>query len=325
MARVLVIGGTLFIGCEMVQQLLERGDDVVVMHRSSGTPFGDRVEEILCDRNDGSAVRAALADRSFDLVFDNVYDWQRGTTAEPVVAAAEAVGTVRRYVFMSTIAVYGHGGEHDEDAPLVPSDHPSPYAAQKADSERALFELQRRGGPPVTTIRPSFVYGPGNPFERETFFWDRLLAGRPIIVPEDGQAPMQWVKADEVARAAILAATEEVAVGRAYNVAGYPPITQEAYVRCLAEVAGVEPELVYVPRERIQEAGGELTQPPLYFGVFLDIPPLTVSAERLASELGLRPTPLEEGLRETYRWYREQDRPTPDFTWEDELLASAGR
>ena len=324
MARVLVIGGTLFIGRAVVGQLLERGDEVVIMHRSPGTPFGGRVGEIRCDRNDVKAVRAALDGERFDVVFDNVYDWQRGTTAEPVSAAAESAAEgLGRYVFMSTMAVYGHGGEHDEDGPLVGSDYPNPYAAHKADSERALFELHRRDGVPVTTLRPSFVYGPNNPFEREGFFWDRLLAGRPIIIPEDGRNPMQWVHAGDVARAAILAASDDVAVGRAYNVAGYPPITQLEYVRLLAEVAGVEADLVHVPRERIRQAGGELTQPPLYFGTFLDIPPLTVATERLRQELGLELRPLEDGLRETYRWYRQQDRPRPDFSWEDGLLASA--
>ena len=59
MARALVIGGTLFLGRALVDQL-ERGDDVVIMHRGRGTPFGQRVGEIICDRNDTAAVRAAL-------------------------------------------------------------------------------------------------------------------------------------------------------------------------------------------------------------------------------------------------------------------------
>ena len=61
MARALVIGGTLFIGRALVDQLLARGDDVVIMHRGTGTPFGTRVGEIQCDRNDVAAVQAALA------------------------------------------------------------------------------------------------------------------------------------------------------------------------------------------------------------------------------------------------------------------------
>jgi nucleoside-diphosphate-sugar epimerase len=148
MARALVIGGTLFIGRALVDQLLARGDDVVIMHRGKGTPFGTRVGEIECDRNDVAAVQAALTDTRFDVVFDNVYDWQRGTTADQVMAAAGAVASeaLRRYVFTSSIAVYGEGGEYNEEARLVASDYPNPYSAQKAESERALFDAHRRNG-----------------------------------------------------------------------------------------------------------------------------------------------------------------------------------
>jgi hypothetical protein len=90
MARVLVVGGTLFIGRALVARLLTRGDEVWIMHRSEGTPFGERVREIRCDRNDGAAVEAALAGHAFEVVYDNVYDFERGTPAEPVAAAARA-------------------------------------------------------------------------------------------------------------------------------------------------------------------------------------------------------------------------------------------
>ena len=323
MARTLVIGGTLFIGRALVDQLLDRGDDVVVMHRGKGTPFDTLVGEIQCDRNDVAAVRAALRGSRFEVVYDNVYDWQHGTSAEQVSAAALAVASdqLRRYVFTSSIAVYGHGGKFDEDAPLVPSDYPNPYSAQKADSERALFEAHRNNGLPVTTLRPAFIYGPNNPFDREAFFWDRLLAGRPIIVPEDGTGTMQWVHVQDVARAAVLAADDDRAVGRAYNLAGYPPVTQLEYVELLAKIAKRRADIVHVRREDIQRRGGQLFVPPYYFGVYLDIPPITVSNERTRSELGLQLRPLEDGLRETYRWYQQQQRPHPNVAWEDGLLS----
>ena len=324
MARVLVIGGTLFIGRALVDQLLERGDEVVIMHRGKTTPFGQRVGEIRCDRNDVAAVRKALGETTFDVVYDNVYDWERGTTGEQVRATAEAASNgLRRYVFTSSVVVYGQGGEYDEDAPLVPSNSANPYGAQKADSERALFNLHREQGTPVTTLRPAFIYGPHNPFDREAFFWDRIRADRPIIISEDGSRTMQWVHVRDVATAAVLAATKETAVGHAYNLAGYPPITQNEFVELLARIAGRQAHLVHIPRDQIERAGGQLFAPPLYFGVYLDIPPITARVDRVRSELGLELTPLEDGLSETYRWYEQQRRPEPDFSWEDRLLVAA--
>jgi 2'-hydroxyisoflavone reductase len=323
MARILVIGGTLFIGRAIVERLIARGDDVVIMHRGASTPFGSRVDRIQCDRNDMAAVRAALEGRHFDIVFDNVYDWQRGTSAEQVNAAALAAANgLGRYVFMSSVAVYPPGGEYDEDAVLVADDVPNPYAAQKAASERALFALHDTGRVPVTTVRPAFVYGPHNPFEREAFFWDRILAGRPVIIPGDGTSTMQWVHVHDVAQAAIAAAEAPAAGGHAYNLAG-PPITQSAFVELLARIAGREPKLAHVPRERIAAAGGSLLAPPYYFGAYLDVPPITVRADRVRAELGVQLMSLEDGLADTFGWYREQTRPRPDFSWEDELLSSA--
>ena len=322
MARVLVIGGTLFIGRALVERLLARGDDVVIMHRGEGTPFGSRVREIRCDRNDIAAVGSALRNTRFEVVYDNVYDWQRGTSAEQVAAAALASASdrLRRYVFTSSVAVYPPGGEYDEAAPLVPGNSPNPYGAQKAESERVLFELDRRQGIPVSTIRPAFVYGPWNPIPREAFFWDRMGAGRPIIIPEDGQRPMQWVGVDDVARAAILAADSTTARGQAYNLAGYPPVTQLEYVRTLGRAAGKEPRLVPVPREVLLQAGGQVMAPPLYFGSYLDVPPIVVRNDKARTDLGLELTPLEDGLRDTYRWYREQKHPEPDSSWEARVL-----
>ena len=325
MARVLVIGGTQLIGRALVEQLLARGDEVALMHRGHDTPFGDRVRSIRCDRNDVAAVQRALTGERFDVVYDNVYDWQRGTTPEQVVAAARATALgLSRYVFTSSVAVYPTGGVYTEDSALVPEDHPEVYGAQKANTERALFALGRTEGVPVCTLRPAFVYGPHNAFDREGFFFDHFRDDRPIIIPDDGQATMQWVSADDVARAAILAATHDVAIGQAYNLGNMPPITQLEFVQLLARASGHALRVAHVPRARIQQMGGSVMQPPNYFGVYLDIPAITADSARVTEQLGLTLTPLEAGMRDSYAWHVQQPRVVRDYAWEDALLASGG-
>ncbi len=323
MARTLVIGGTLFIGQALVRRLLERDDEVTLLHRSAGTPFGERVQELLCDRNDAAAVQDALAGTAFNFVYDNVYDWERGTPAEPVVAAARAAaagGALQRYVFVSSVAAYGEGVDLEDDAVLAPADHPMPYFRDKAESERALFRLHREEGIPVTTIRPPFIYGPENPFPRESFFWDRIMTDRPVIIPGDGGRQMQFVHVEDVARSMLLAAHRNEAAGEGYCLGNYPPLTQVEFVEALARAAGRTVRLAFIPRERIEAAGGGLFGPPLYFGAYLDVPPIIAKAQRVKEELGLEPVPLEVGLQETFEWYRRQPRPETDFSWEDELI-----
>lgn len=324
--RSLVIGGTLFIGRALVRKLIERGDQVTIVHRGRHNPFGDLVNEVRCDRNDSDGMRRVMQEGRYELVFDNVYDWQRGTTAEQVEAAAAACGDqLKRYVFTSSCAAYGSGLNHDEDDALAPPDDPDAYCRNKANTERMLFRLYRERGLPVVTLRPPYLYGPENPFYREQFFWDRMLAQRPIILPGDGSRLMQFVYVRDYADAAIAAAERDIAVGRAYNVADSQPVTQRQLVGALAEAAGcAPPPMIPVEREALAKLGGNVFEPPFYFAQYYDMPPITEDTSRARSELGFRATPFVEGLRQTFAWYQSVERPEPDFSFDDKALAAAG-
>src|SRR5436853_5023917 len=177
--RILVIGGTKFIGRLMVDELSRAGHEVYILHRKSRHPFSKRVHNLIADRNDAASVRKAVGSTRFDAVYDNVYDWERGTTSAQIEATAQIFeGRVSRYVFMSSVAAYGDGLNHHEGDALAPDDHPEAYVRNKAMSERSLFRMHQRNGFPVVTLRPPYIYGPGNPFYREAFFWDRIRENR---------------------------------------------------------------------------------------------------------------------------------------------------
>jgi nucleoside-diphosphate-sugar epimerase len=309
---VLVIGGTLFIGRELVRRLLARGHHVTILHRGR-SPIPPQAAEIHCDRNDVAAVRRALSGRRFDLVYDNVYDWARGTTAEPVLAAAQALAPAR-YVFMSSVAAYGRGLDHVEDDPLDPTSA-FPYIQHKAATEQSLLA----SGLPVVTLRPPFIYGPENPFYREAFFWDRLTRDRPIVIPDDGSRLMQFVYVRDLVWAMLRLAEPDIPAPRVYNLADPAPLTQLEAIRAFARAAGREPRPVFVPRAGIESAGGKVFEPPFYFGEYLDLPPITMRTDRARRELGFAPTPFDAGLAQTYQWYLNQDRPAPDFSFDERL------
>src|SRR5262249_36510754 len=182
----LVIGGTGFIGRLLVAELLNEGHSVSILHRKPKHGLGRRVKNLVADRTDAASLRSALTGKKFELIFDNVYDWERGTTAAHVESTVKSAGDhIHRYVFMSSVAAYGDGLNHHEGDALAPDDAPELYVRNKAMSERALFRMHQRIGLPVVTLRPPFVYGPGNQMYREAFFWDRLRCGRTIILPGD--------------------------------------------------------------------------------------------------------------------------------------------
>ncbi len=323
---VLVIGGTLFLGRLLVAELLKAGHQVTVLHRKPGRRLDRRVGEIAADRNDVDSLRRALGNRSFEVVFDNVYDWERGTTGAQVEAAAKACagGRLRRYVFMSSVSAYGDGLNHHEGDALAPDDHRDPYVRNKAMSERALFRLHQRSGLPVVTLRPPFIYGPGNPYYREAFFWDRLRDKRPIIVPGDGRRLMQFVYVKDLVWACLKAAELPAAVGHAFNIANLRPVTQTEVVQALAAAAGKKPTMVRISRERIAHAGGNPFGPKLYFGYYYDLAPITQLVAKAQRMLGFQPADFLAGLKETYRWYaRRTDHTARDYSFEDGLLNAA--
>ncbi len=321
----LVVGGTQFIGRILVAELVKAGHGVSVLHRKPKHNLGRRVGNIVADRNDPKAMKAALAGKSFDVVFDNVYDWERGTTAAHVEGTARAVdGNLQRYVFVSSVAAYGDGLNHHEGDALAADDAAELYVRNKAMSERALFRLHQRIGLPVVTLRPPFIYGPHNPFYREAYFWDRLRAGRSIILPGDGRRLMQFVFVKDLVSASLKVMAEPNAVGHAFNIANARPVSQMELVEMLAKICHKPAKFIRVPREFLNRAGGNPMGPKLYFGVYLDVPPITQITAKAQRVLKFKPTDFEAGLKETYQWYlRNADFPKPDYAFEDAVLANA--
>ncbi len=323
--RILVIGGTLFIGRSLVEELVKAGHDVTVLHRKPKHDLGRKVQNLVADRNDPEAMRSAMLGRNFEVVYDNVYDWERGTTAQQVEAAVKACGDrLIRYVYMSSVAAYGDGLNHYEGDALAPDNHQDAYIRNKAMTERMLFRMHQATGFPVTTFRPPYLYGPENPFYREAFFWDRMKDGRPIIIPGDGHRLMQFVYVKDLVQSMLRAIEKPGAVGEAFNLGNSRALTQMEVVKELAKAAGKKPEIVRVPRERIMEAGANPMAEPYYFGQYFDLAPITENVTKVSRVLGIRPTPFEDGLKETYRWYqRNFRRSKQDYSFEDKLIALA--
>ncbi len=322
----LVIGGTGFIGRLLVAELLKRDHSVTVLHRRPRHDLGRRIKNIAADRNDSHALKSALTGKNFEIIFDNVYDWERGTTASNVESTVRAAAGDKlvRYVFMSSVAAYGDGLNHHEGDALAPDDAPELYVRNKATSERALFRLHQRIGLPVVTLRPPYLYGPGNPYYREAYFWDRLRANRPIILPGDGRRLMQFVYVKDLVWASLRVLEEPNAVGHAFNIANPRPLSQAEAAEAFAKACNKTARFVRIPREYILRAGGHPMGPKLYFGMYYDMPPITQVTAKAQRVLKFKPVDFDTGLKETYRWYlRHNSFPKPDYAFEDALLANA--
>jgi UDP-glucose 4-epimerase len=316
--RVLVAGGTEFISLHLVQALLRDGHEVAVLNR--GRQPGRRpagVRTILADRKDHAALRAALAGERFDGLVDVTYAPTLGEDVEALLDAPAAVGHV---ILVSTGRVYDHARPipFDEDTPRTL--YWGEYARNKIAGEDVLLQRHRARGLPVTIVRPTHVYGPLNTRNNETFFFDRLVRGRPVLVPDAGGWLRQFGHVADLADAMAAMLGVPAAFGRAYNVTGEEAITQVGFVELIAEVMKRPLTLVLAPTP----AGGK----PAPFGQNLvyDCHAVYTTA-RVRAELGVSPRyTLAAGLAQTLEWYQRQglDHRAVDFSAEDALLRSLG-
>ncbi len=321
--RVLVVGGTRFIGRATVPELLRRGHEVTIFHRGrTPNPFGDRVSELLGDRLDPAAVRSAIGSARFDGVVDIAYPWDARTGSREISYVVDALRhPPKRYAYLSSVSVYAEGPmDLTESSPRDPM--LGGYSEDKIAAENFLFDAQMRGRLDVSVVRPPFVYGPWNNIPREAWFWDRILADRPVIVPDGGRTWFQWAAARDVGWALAECLENPAAKGEAFNVAEGEAVTHADFIDRLARVAGRTVEKVAVPRKRLRELGGSSVGSRMYFGATLDAEvDFSVSIDKARRLLGFRPTDPMDGLQETFTWYLANDRGrSPKFTFDKEVL-----
>jgi nucleoside-diphosphate-sugar epimerase len=316
--RTLVLGGSVFVGRHLVEELLRRGHEVTILNRGL-TPVAHppAVQRLTCDRKDHDAVRRALADVHLDAVFDvSAY------TPEDVAIMAEVLrGRVEHYVFTSTVAVYARSdyAPVDEEFDLDRRPQANPYTAGKVRCEDILMAACRDHGFPVTVIRPSYVYGPHNPLTmREFSFFLRLQQGRKIVVPSNGSVLFQSGHVDDLARAFAAVLGRREAIGQAYNVTGDKAVTALGYVQTLGHIVGREPDILFVDLERRRAM-----KVPVWPYAWRES--LILSIEKAKRDLGWEPSfDFEAGHRQTYDWFEREgvaEKLKYDFSAEEQALA----
>lgn len=311
--KILVIGGTGFIGSHLVRELARRGHRVSVFHRGR-TSANLPAESIHGERSDLSRLGPPV-----DVVIDLILS-SGGQAAELMKAFR---GVAKRVVAASSMDVYRacgvlHGSEEGplEPVPLTENSalrtRLSTYPAEQVKALQKVFtwlddeydkipvEREVLADPelPGTVLRLPMIYGPGDRLHRFHPVLKRMDDGRRRILFEEGvaawRAPRGYV--ENVAAAIALAATSERAAGRIYNVAEWPSWSEREWAGKIAEAAGWKGEFVVLPKERMP---AHLVQPGNSAQHW------EADSTRIRQELGyLEPTPLEEAIERTIAWER---------------------
>lgn len=247
--HVLIIGGTGTISRAIVRTLLQQGHRVTVYNRGkrSDQPPPE-VEVIVGDRSVRPDFEATLRNRSFDVAIDMI-----SFTAADAQSTLRALPNIGHLIQTSTVMTYGPPFTalyQDTDAPLN-GRHDGGYGAGKVAADEELLGAMQAGGVPVTIVKPSFTFGPGQPLFRQvdwrTTWLDRLRTGKPIIEANEGDNFFQFLPAADAARAYVALCGRTAAHGKIIHVVNPQPLTWHQWHALAAEALGVKLETVSVP------------------------------------------------------------------------------
>ena len=225
--RILVIGGTRFIGVYLTELLMKAGHEVVLFNRGNhAAPAG--VGQIIGDRTNSTQLQEKLAPESFDVVFDN--NGRELTDTQPLAEIFQ--GRVKHFVYMSSAGVY----LKSDQMPHLEGDAVDPKSRHKGKHETEAYLKQL--GIPFTSIRPTYIYGPQNYNPLESWFFDRVVRDRPICIPGNGMHLTQLGHVWDLAQAMTQIIGNDQAIGQIYNISGDRFVTFDGLARACAVAAG---------------------------------------------------------------------------------------
>jgi 2'-hydroxyisoflavone reductase len=308
--NILILGGTIFLGRYLVDAALARGHTVTLFNRGQHHPeLFPEVEKLRGDRTVWDDLQI-LQNRHWDAVIDTC-----GYFPHIVQLSAQALkNSVERYVFISSISVYGEPPttpEIYENSPVAQLQYEDlvTYEKESYGTRKALCEQVIEKELPGCTlnIRPGLIVGPYDPSDRFTYWPARLQRGGTVLAPGRPGAPVQIIDVRDLAEWTIrMIEDKQAGVFNATGPAG-PLIMREVLETC-RQVAGSPAELVWVDDEFLLGQGvTPFTDLPLWLPGPTSAM-MQVSIDK-ALDAGLTFRPLEETVKDTLAWdnFREAD------------------
>jgi nucleoside-diphosphate-sugar epimerase len=316
--KVLIVGGTRFVGYLLAWRLLARGDRLILFNRGSRSdPFGARVERIKGDRTTGELARVLEA-RKGEL--DAVVDFAAYHGKEAATAMQALEGSRAHYVLISTGQVYlvrearpsPPVGEHEYDGPLMKE--PSrgsgdwedwEYGMGKRACEDALAALPGRRW---TSLRIPMVNGERDHHRRIESYLLRIIDGGPMLLPGGGEHRVRHVYGADVARAIAELLGREAAMGEAFNLAQEEQPRLVEVLAMLAALLGAPLRTKDIAREAVLAKSLALTGVSPFSGVWMS----HLDPAKAKKKLGFVHTPLCEYLgRIVASWLAHPPADTP--------------
>ena len=312
-ARVLLLGGSGFMGARTARLLAESGHEVWTLTRGS-RPVPSIAHALHGDRRDPAALAAVLEGRRFDFTVD-FCSFDAADVEAVLLVPRAALG---RYVLISSGQVYlvteaprTPYREEDSAFPLRPEpaehsrDHAQwRYGVGKRRAEAAALALRASHGMRATVLRLPIVHGEADPTLRLWAYLERMLDGGPLLLPEGGVSPTRFLYAGDVAEVLRTLLEGEPPSEPVYNLAEPDVVTLREFLERVARAAGVTPRLVSFSAEEAATAGIDPGFSPLS-GPWSSV----LDPARAERQWGFAATALDQWLPAVVRWHLENRPP----------------
>lgn len=304
--KILIIGGTRFLGKYLTEALLKGNQEVTLLNRGTARnkfPFYEDVEWIVCDRHDEEKFKTMLKDRTFDVIIDTC-----AYTPEEVELVVELFrDRIEKYIFCSSMVV-AQNREFDErlilpikNRRLFPISSQNSYAYNKSLIEEYLVEQFDKTGFPFVSLRPAEINGPGE--VREWYYIERIKNGRQkILIPSHGENIIQPGYIDDIIQGFLLAIVKDNAIGECYNITGDEIISLNEYIKLIAETMGKKVRVVNIPYQIFKE----LVNTKYYFPYCYKYS-FVVDTSKIKIELGYQPeVSIKDGIGKTLKNWSDE-------------------
>ena len=306
--KILVIGGTRHLGRALVARLAARGDQVTVANR--GVTPGELppgVQRIKADLSQPGDLDRALAGRAFDAAVHMIASSTQGAHDVLEVLA----GKVGHYLQCGSTGIYAPLSyiPADEEHPTNPPPEFGGFAL-KLQADEAALQFCGEHSLPVTILRPTNIIGAGDvPIDiwgaRNPAFFQRIIDGELISIPNDGRALLQPGYVGDLADA-FVAALDRPQMAGIYNISCRYAITLNHYVELLADALGGKPTVEHVPADELigrHSGSGKLD----VSGLLFLCEHMCFSLAKAARDLGYCPQMQpQDSVEENVRWMLDQ-------------------
>ncbi len=291
--KVLVLGGSYFVGRKLVEFLAGHGYEVTVLNRGTKPLSVDGVRQICCDRNDGEGMKTALSGKAFDYVID--VSWQDVSWVEKLCGALD-FEAVKKLVFISSSAVYDV--EHlqipfKETDALAENKYWTFYGKGKIDAEAYYSEFLKDKKTELVMLRPPYIYGEYNYAQRESLIFRQLMEDKPVVIPASNPK-LQFIYTEDLAAIVDVLLQTETGKERVFNVGNQVAVTSREWVEACGEAAGKVPEILEVDYAGLGRNVRDF-YPFFDYDNVLDVSEISRVIEK--------ETRFEEGLTKSYDWF----------------------